>query len=50
MVVSAEHVRKLWSALHDLEANVESLAPATGSAPPTLVEVCHHYPNPTRNG
>jgi hypothetical protein len=22
MIVSAEHVRKLWSALHDLEANV----------------------------
>ena len=22
MIVSAEHVRKLWAALHDLEANV----------------------------
>lgn len=32
------------------KSNVKGLAPATGSASPPLVEVCHHPPNPTRNG
>ena len=34
MVVSAEHVRKLWAALHDLEANASAMASADDKTTP----------------
>lgn len=33
MVVSAEHVLKLWAALHDLEANARAVTPGANEKP-----------------
>lgn len=39
MIVSAEHVRKLWAALHDLEGNATADQPAPEPTCPMEVEV-----------